>query len=184
MSEHQRYEFCSIYSPLTIEAREEMSSLSSRADIGTHGASYVYNYGNFRGKPEQLLLKYFDVFFYIANWGTAQLMLKYPKRQIDLRHLKKFSIMDTLSIKECGSNVIVDICINNEDGFGWIEDDEYLPEILELHNEIKNKNYQFLDLIHPIHDMIANDNDSLLKKKLKEVSLSEPQKMFLRYIKV
>lgn len=62
MSEYQYYEFCSISKPLTREARMEMASLSSRAKVSTHGASYVYNYGDFKGDPKQLLLKHFDVF--------------------------------------------------------------------------------------------------------------------------
>ncbi|MCW5590456.1 MAG: hypothetical protein KIT27_12460, partial [Legionellales bacterium] len=69
MSEYQYYEFCSINKPLSTEARKEMLSLSSRASVGTHTASYVYNYGDFRGKPKQLVLKHFDVFFYISNFG-------------------------------------------------------------------------------------------------------------------
>jgi hypothetical protein len=63
MSEYQYYEFCRITTPLSSEARKEMVSLSSRAQVSTHGASYVYNYGDFRGNPEQLVLKHFDVFF-------------------------------------------------------------------------------------------------------------------------
>ncbi len=39
MSEYQYYEFCSISKPLSQETRKEMASLSSRAKVGTHGAS-------------------------------------------------------------------------------------------------------------------------------------------------
>lgn len=92
MSEYQYYEFCCISEPLSAEARREMHSLSSRAQVGTHGAHYVYNYGDFRGEPEALLLKYFDVFFYIANWGTLQLSFKYSVQDINIAEVKKFCI--------------------------------------------------------------------------------------------
>lgn len=77
MSEYQYYEFCKTHKPLSIYARNEMQALSSRAKITTHGASYEYNYGDFRGDPKALLLKHFDIFFYISNWGCIQLMFKY-----------------------------------------------------------------------------------------------------------
>ena len=87
MSEYQYHEFCSIHQPLSAAARKKMNSLSSRAQVGTHNASYVYNYSDFRGNPKQLLLKYFDVYFYIASWGTVQLMFKYLSTQVDLKKL-------------------------------------------------------------------------------------------------
>ena len=55
MSEYQYYEFCKIHAPLSSEARKEMQSLSSRAKISTHGAIYVYNYGDFRGNAKEPL---------------------------------------------------------------------------------------------------------------------------------
>jgi len=93
MSEYQYYEFCKINRPLTIDARKEMYSLSSRAKVTTHGASYVYNYGDFRGNPKDLLLKYFDVFFYISNFGCIQLMFKYRNQEINIDEVKKYCTM-------------------------------------------------------------------------------------------
>lgn len=53
MSEYQYYEFCSLHSPLSAAARKEMEALSSRTRVGTHNASYVYHYGDFRGNVEE-----------------------------------------------------------------------------------------------------------------------------------
>lgn len=92
MSGYRYYEFCRINKPISSEAREEMASLSSRARITTHGASFVYNYGDFRGKPKQLLLKYFDVFFYVSNFGIIELIFKYKVQQLELAELKKYCI--------------------------------------------------------------------------------------------
>src|SRR5208282_745549 len=97
MSGYQYYEFCRIKAPISQKAREEMASLSSRANVGTHGASYVYNYGDFRGDSKKLLLKYFDVFFYISNYGTIQLMFKYKLGQVNIEELKKYDIKHVIS---------------------------------------------------------------------------------------
>lgn len=77
-----------------------MRSLSSRAQVGTHSASYVYHDGDFRGIPEALLLKYFDIFFYISHWGTIRLMFKYPVQEIDITELKN-TVLNLLSAVSC-----------------------------------------------------------------------------------
>src|SRR5579872_4904010 len=111
MSEYQYYEFCSVNKPLSPKAREEMASLSSRAKISTHGASYVYNYGDFRGDPKKLVLKYFDVFFYISNFGGIRLLFKYPVDQVNVDQIKKYSIKDFISAKIQKEYVLLDIDI-------------------------------------------------------------------------
>jgi len=96
MSEYQYYEFCSIYKPLTKRVKEIMHELSSRARVGTHGAAYAYNYSDFPGDPIELLLDYFDVYFYIANWGTVELMFKYPSKEVSFQALRKKVIEDMI----------------------------------------------------------------------------------------
>jgi hypothetical protein len=144
MSEYQYYEFCRIHSPISSEARKEMASLSSRANLGTHSASYVYNYGDFRGTPKSLILKYFDVFFYISNFGTVRLMLKYPIHQVNVEEIKKYSLKHVISCEVIDENLIIDIDIRNEEGFGWTEGEGVLADLLPIYDEIKSNNYQFL----------------------------------------
>lgn len=152
MSEYQYYEFCSINKPLTSEARKEMSLLSSRANVGTHNASYVYNYGDFRGNSDTLLLKYFDVFFYISNFGTMRLTLKYATSEMDVNKIKEYCIKHVIACKEHGEYVLLDIYVQNEEGFGWTEGEGLLPDLLPLYDEIKAKNYHFLDIVAAIND--------------------------------
>ena len=137
MSEYQYYEFCKLNAPLTAEARKEMYSLSSRAKVSTHGASYVYNYGDFQGKPKELLFKYFDVFFYISNWGTIQLMFKYLEQQVDESALKKITIKHVIDCEKRNGHILLDISFSNEDGFGWLEGEGMLADFLPLYDEIK-----------------------------------------------
>lgn len=78
MSEHQYYEFQTLDRPLTAKAQEEMLWLSSRVQLTSTSAAFVYNYGSFRGNPRDVLLQYFDAMLYTSNWGSHQLMFRFP----------------------------------------------------------------------------------------------------------
>lgn len=179
MSEYQYYEFCSLQVPLTTEAREELHSLSSRAKVTSHGASYVYNYGDFRGDKKALLLKYFDIFFYISNWGTVRLMFKYTTQQANYDELKKYCIKDVISCEKQQRYIILSIDIHNEEGFGWTEGEGILPELLPLYEEIKAKNYQLLRLISTIHHELIGEKDNT-NTPIADIKLSAAQKKFLQ----
>lgn len=178
MSEYQYYEFCNLTQPLSQEARKEMKSLSSRAIVTTHGASYVYNFaGGLRGDPKKLLLKYFDIYFYIANWGTVQLMFKFPFELVDLSEIKPYLIKDVISYKRHGKFLVLDVEVNNEDGFGWTEGEGILPILLPIYAEILNKNYQFLRLAAAINNELTGDMECL--GDIKSKSLTEAHKEFM-----
>jgi hypothetical protein len=180
MSEYQYYEFCRINQPLSKEARQKMHSLSSRAKVNSHSASYVYNYGDFRGKPKELLLNYFDVFFYISNFGTVQLIFKYTPKEINQDALKKYCIKHVIKVEQHDQNVLLDIYINNEEGFGWTEGEGILPELLPLYSQIKNGNYQFLDLVTAVNEQFTGGDQNTLKNFLgKNNLISEAEQAFL-----
>ena len=82
MSEYQYYEFQALDYPLTREAQAEIESLSSRVQLTATSASFVYNYSNFPGSTYSVLAKYFDAMLYITNWGTRQLMFRFPANTI------------------------------------------------------------------------------------------------------
>jgi hypothetical protein len=180
MSEYQYYEFCKINSPLTAEARKEMCLLSSRAKITTHGAFYVYNYGDFRGNPKELLSKYFDVFFYISNWGCIRLIFKYSPEEIDVTELKKYNTKHVINCIEQDQHVLLDIDFTNKNGFGWVEGEGMLPNLLPLYDEIKFGNYRFLQLI--THASQKNDNTLLVNNSI--LALSSAQEAFFKYAEI
>ena len=182
MSEYQYYEFCKLDEPLSKEARTEMSSLSSRAQVSTHGAIYVYNFGDFRGQPKNLLLKYFDVFFYIANWGTVELMFKYSDKDVDISQLKKYAITDVITCEQYDNHILLHIFIDNENGFGWTEGEGLLPNLLPLYKEIQSKKYQFLELVSAINDELTGENPRALKIFLETPVLSQAQEAFIECV--
>ena len=63
MSEYQYYEFQTIGRPLTPKEQAEIRELSSRVKLTPTQAIFLYNYGDFRNKPEDVLTKYFDMMF-------------------------------------------------------------------------------------------------------------------------
>lgn len=176
------YEFCSIKNPIYKNAREDMDSLSSRANVSTHGASYVYNYGNFPGDPKELLLKYFDVFFYICNYGTIQLIFKYKIGQVNIEELKKYDIKHVISCTQHDKNILLEIYINKEEGFGWTEGEGLLADLLPLYAEIKAKNYKFLQLIAAIDDKLNYKANNYLDQIIDKMELSSTQQAFLDII--
>src|SRR4051794_9255288 len=84
VSEYQSYEFRAIDRPLTQQEMRELRALSTRAQISSTSFVNFYNFGDFRGSPERLMERYFDVFLYYANWGTRRFMLRLPRRLVDI----------------------------------------------------------------------------------------------------
>lgn len=182
MSEYQYYEFCSLKAPLTAKARTEMQGLSSRAVVGTHGASYTYNYSDFRGDATRLLVKHFDMFFYISKWGNVRVMLKYPEDKVDIKKLRKHCLKDVVSCQKRGKNIVLDVNVCAEEGGGsWVQGEGLLPLILPLYEEIISEDYRFLYLaIEASCDV--DEGDCVQKSTVKMGKLSAAQKEFRRII--
>ena len=78
MSEYQYYEFAAVDRPLDRQELADVRALSTRAHITPTSFVNEYHWGNFRGNPQRLVEQYYDAFLYLANWGTRQLMLRFP----------------------------------------------------------------------------------------------------------
>src|SRR5207248_4201379 len=87
MSEYQYYEFRAVDRPLSPKAVQELRDLSSRAEITSRRFVNVYNYGDFRGHPEEVLARYFEAFLSLARWGTSRPGLPLPKGLVGGRGL-------------------------------------------------------------------------------------------------
>lgn len=152
MSEYQYYEFRAIDRPLTAEEQETIGKLSSRVDLSPTHASFVYNYSDLPARAEELLARYFDAMFYIANWGTCQLMFRFPKTAVDLEQMQPyfqppFVIEEFASLTEPGDYVVLDIKWYEEaPDWGWIEGEGWLPRLMGLRDEILRADYRLLYL--------------------------------------
>ena len=147
MSEYQYYEFQAIDRPLTQEERAAISQLSSRVKPTATSASFTYSYGNFRGDPKQVLARYFDIMYYIANWGTQQLMFRFPTSLINREAIELYCIDDYISLSFAGDWAILDWEFSQEEGFNdWIEGEGILSELIGLRQEILQQDYRGLYL--------------------------------------
>lgn len=145
MSEYQYYEFQAIDKPLSEKDREVLRSISSRAQITATSFVNVYNFGNFKGDPLKLVEKYFDAFLYVTNWGTHQLMLKIPRKLIDLDLASQYCIGDSWTIYEKGDYLIFDFTSETED-YDWEEGEGYLSPLISLRSDLIRGDYRCLYL--------------------------------------
>ena len=147
MSEYQYYEFQAIDRPLTQEERAAICELSSRVKPTATTASFTYSYGNFRGDPKQVLARYFDIMYYIANWGTQQLMFRFPTSLINREAIELYCIDNYISLSFVGDWAILDWEFSQEEGFNdWIEGEGILSELIGLRQEILQQDYRGLYL--------------------------------------
>jgi hypothetical protein len=60
MSEYQYYEFLALDRPLTAEEIAALRALSTRAHITPVSFTNEYQWGNFKGNPDDLMRQFFD----------------------------------------------------------------------------------------------------------------------------
>jgi len=145
MSEYQYYEFQAIDKPLSEKDREVLRDISSRAQITSTSFVNEYNYGNFKGDPLKMVEKYFDAFLYVTNWGTHKLMLRIPRKLIDLDLASQYCIGDSWTIYEKGDYLIFDFTSETED-YDWEEGEGYLLPLISLRSDLIRGDYRCLYL--------------------------------------
>lgn len=78
MSEYQYYKFERLDGYLDAKARQALRAISSRADISATAFQVYYTYSDLKAEPFELMLKYFDIGFYYADWGSIDVYIKLP----------------------------------------------------------------------------------------------------------
>lgn len=152
MSEYQYYEFRAIDRPLTAEEQQAIGKLSSRVNLSPVHASFVYNYSDFPGRAEDVLTRYFDAMFYITNWGSRQLMFRFPKTAVDLEQMQPYFqppvvVEEFMSLTEEGEYVIMNMKWYEEEAdWGWVDGEGWLARLLGLRDEILRADYRLLYL--------------------------------------
>jgi len=146
MSEYQHYEFRSIDKALSEEEREIVSSWSSRTRATSIGATFTYHYSDFPKNARQVVERYFDAMFYLSNWGSYRLMFKVPKGLFTLKSIRQYC-SESLEIYESADFIIIDICVNEEDGECWAEGDGMLSSLISLREDIIAGDFRSLYLI-------------------------------------
>ena len=60
--------------------------------------------------------RYFDAFVYVANWGTHQLMLRLPRRFLDVETVKAYCGGEVVSLKDGKGHVGARILVRGRVG--------------------------------------------------------------------
>ncbi|MBI3328615.1 MAG: hypothetical protein HYZ81_18170, partial [Nitrospinae bacterium] len=136
MSEYQYYEFQAIDRPLHAAEQAEISRLSRRVALTPRQAVFTYNYGDFPGNPIHVLAKYFDAMLYLANWGSKQLVFRFPRSLIDVKTLAPYCFPDVISTSLTKDAVLLDIRFDEEEGESWIEGEGWLSPLVPLRQDI------------------------------------------------
>jgi hypothetical protein len=136
MSEYQYYEFLAVDRPLSPTQQQELRALSTRAEITNTRFTNEYNWGDFRGDPEQMMARYFDAMVYVTNWGTRRLMLRLPKQVVGAATRKAYCAGYSLRCTTTAKQVILDFHFNSED-HEFVEDAEsWLPSLVSLRADL------------------------------------------------
>jgi hypothetical protein len=110
MSEYQYYEFQAVDRPLSNADRQALRGLSSRARITATSFTNFYEWGDFRGDPDELMARWFDLHLYFANWGARRLMIKLPAKLVDRGRIGTFlAATEDVMLEDAGENVIISI---------------------------------------------------------------------------
>lgn len=145
MSEYQYYEFRTVDRSLTAEEIAELRKLSTRAEITATSFTNTYSFGDFRGNPDRLMEQYFDVFVYVANWGTRHLMVRLPVRGVDLPAIEAYA-GGGLAFWIKGDYVILSFQNDDEGGGEWVDGGEWMPGLSSLRDELLDGDFRSLYL--------------------------------------
>jgi hypothetical protein len=150
MGEYQLYEFLAIDRPLTEEEQEAVSSLSSRVEPHPWRARFVYHYSGFHGDPLEVLARYYDAMLYMANWGSRQLVFRFPAALVDVDELQQYEspvgYAEPISVFHVGKYVLLDIQFHPEGESEWLDGEGSLDRLVALRGAVLRRDYRLLYL--------------------------------------
>jgi hypothetical protein len=146
MGTYQYYEFRKIESSLSDVAMQEISDLSSRAQVSRTSASFTYHYGDFRGDPIKVLTWHFDALFYTASWGSRRLAFRFPISAIKYEAFRRFGFGETINIKRKDAHLIVDLFFQDESLCDWVDGEGTLDRVIGLYDDLLDEDYRSLFL--------------------------------------
>ncbi|MDX8525143.1 hypothetical protein RFM68_11540 [Mesorhizobium sp. MSK_1335] len=148
MSEYQYYEFQAIDRPLGDADRRALRELSSRARITATSFTNSYEWGDFKGDPDELMERWFDLHLYLANWGSRRLMMKLPTRLVDGERLGAFlGNNDYSTLRTAGENVILSIWRDELEPGDWDDGESWLAMLSPLRADVLEGDLRLFYLI-------------------------------------
>jgi hypothetical protein len=106
----------------------------------------TYHWSDFRHNPKQVLLDYFDAYFYMANWGTLRLMFRFPLGLIDEETITPYLMDEFISFETVGEYQVLDLEFHPESGEGWMVAERGLSGFIRLREDLIEGDYRLLYL--------------------------------------
>lgn len=141
MSEYQYYEFLAVDRPLSDEDQQALRRISSRARITRTRFTNHYHWGNFKAIPSQLLLRYFDLHVYMANWGSRELLIRLPASALTEEDLAPFRLDESewFEARKTPQGWLIEIAMHDDDESEWGDSDDgsgWMGELAGLRQEL------------------------------------------------
>ena len=146
MSVYQYHEWQAVDRVLTPEEQAAVNDLSSHIEVSSSRAVVTYHWSDFRHDPRQVLLKFFDAYFYLANWGSLRLMFRFPKGLLDEADIEPYCIDEYITFETFGRYQVLDLNFSPEDGEGWMEAEAGLAHFIRLRTDLLEGDYRLLYL--------------------------------------
>lgn len=146
MSEYQYYEFQAIDRPLTQSQMRELRTYSTRATITPTRFVNEYHWGNFKGDPMVWIERYFDAFFYLANWGSREFMLRLQCRLLDCEVAQRYCCGDSARARRKGDYVILEFHSEDDEAEDWVEGNAELSALIPLRADLARGDHRCLYL--------------------------------------
>jgi hypothetical protein len=136
VSEYQYYEFLALDRPLTTAEQAEVRQLSTRARITATRFTNEYEWGDFKGSPDELIRRYYDAHLYFANWGTRRVMFRLPRTLLDPGLAQQYCVDPQVSVSATRDHVILDLTSEDESGYEEEDLQGSLSAIVEARSEL------------------------------------------------
>ena len=140
MSEYQFYDFLAVDRSLSRAEMAELRQITSRATITPTSLTNEYHWGDFKGDPIELLVRYFDAHVYDSNFGIRQFLIGVPRQAIDLEALRAYQVEGAFEVLERGDRVIVSYLCEDEP-WDWVEDEDsesWMGSLIALRTDLMN----------------------------------------------
>src|SRR5262249_54226484 len=83
-----------------------------------------------------LMYRYFDAFVYAANWGTHRLMLRIPRRFLDVETARGYCDGEVVSLTARKEHMVLEFSSQDEEGGGWTEGEHWMPSLVSIREEL------------------------------------------------
>ncbi len=149
MSEFQYYEFRKLDGIITTDEIKKIEQLSSKAIVVGNVATFTYHFGDFKHDRKKILLEYFDIMLYVANWGMKDLMFKISIHLVDMDRIGVYENDRAVEIEYTSEYAIVTLIFHEEDDWKSIDECDLsyvLTSMIGLRKALITRDYRALHM--------------------------------------